>query len=1030
MSPQSSLAANQQTGEQQQQPKPRLIRQQPAPQQQPAQFQRLPQPQPQFTRSRPPQQQALLSGQQLAAGNNINNEQQLNNQQPPSADQFRPPADPFQPRFQRLRTPPGGTNQEQFLSSQQQPQLHPLAPLPLPLPPPPPPPPQAQPSGSSAAPASTQFGQQNQRQQQQQQTNNGFQLAVPTLSAFDLSSLANLANQAQFSPQQQQTQPQQPFRRLPQAQQQQQQQQRANNNNQNPFDQRQPQNSGFVPRNPAAPFAANSQTELPFVRQVFRPAQQPAEVQPAAPLSPLDVGSGQQEGERASQRPTPPPLFVPGRTISANGNNNNKVTRLVESGFSPMQSNLAAQSGREVFFEPATNSANRFNTNQQQSRNQSRPSAQSNLNPDQQQQQQARKPPVRRPSQRPQLPAANQQRQQSDVIRLASSAIQAANEGLASLSSATTTTQSSSSLAPLATTTAASPTTTSRDTELGSSSSTPAGLGLFAPTFEQPATTTATTSASTLAQPPTGGEQSDGRRATPAQSSSQPPRSSASFFALTSAATSSPSSFSPALPINQAVAASGGRRRIPVRGQQSSTANGQSRAQTTTPANFFGQSSAPTTTTSPLTTTTTQRQPSSSPHSPVRRPEIEEFYETIGGNLNGGPSTTIDGFGAPSRGQAAQSQSSSSQTSSGSREQAPPTTPAGEFYGSRLSSEQPSQPSSNQEPAVAAAPARQSEPVPTQQQAPVLVPVTYLTTLTYLTTVLHGTHTLETSHESVVKSTELATLNAQLMDQIEHRRPLIEPTATLGLSSKTKGKGTTIVNLKSLVSAFNQELVDALAGQPQQEQVRPTATASPASQPKTVGLADLQAAKKSLLTEYVYSYTINNSRQNVEPVTSVRSELVTASLSNQQLLQHLQRLAPAAGGEAASGLAQPIDSNGLLRVNNLDGREETQLNLGKCCAFLSPPPFVSISLGSPAAAAATLLASWRLNEIRGRTFLASVQDSDSTFAGQTSERKKADQSPPAVRELATGDAANQLRWVINGAAANYAGGDHQFACCR
>lgn len=944
------------SGGQANEPKARLVRQQPAPQQ----FQRIPQ-----------------------------------QQQQPALDSFRSgaaqaqPTDPFQPRFQRLRTPPGG-NQEQFLS-QQNPGLAPLPPLPVPLPPPPPPP-----SGSSSnaptASSTGQFGQPtNQRQQQQQANNNGFQFGVPTLSAFDLSSLANLANQqAQFS----QQQPQQPFRRLPQqVNNNQQQQQRASNNNPL-FDQRQ-QQQNFLSRNPS-PFPSASQTELPFVRQVFRPAQAPQQQPAASELLDLAAQPPAQDGQ-GSQRPTPPPLFVPGRTINANtnsnsansNNNSNKITRLVESGFSPMQSN-ANQPSREVFFEPATNSANRLSANNQQRNQPARPSAtgaQSNPTQNQQparqqpaeqqqqpQQLQQRKPPVRRPSQRPQLPAVNQQQQQlqSDVIRLASSAIQSANEGLAAAfastpsgpeippaqtTTTTTTTQGSSSFVPV-TTTAQS---TTRDDLAGSS--TPASSSSLGLTTVESAAAAATTT-STQAESSSSASSSSGRRATPG---SGPLRSSASsFFALTSAATSSPTSFSPALPINAAVAASAaGRRRIPVRGGQQ-TASSQSRSPTTTPANFFSQpATTTTTTTTPLTTTTTTATATSSTTTAqrnqqnVRRPEIEEFYETIGGNLNGG-ATTIDGFGAPSRGQVL---SSSSSSNSQAPVEQPPTTPSGEFYGSRLSSSSDSssnQPEANQQPAPKAVeqpavgspqqpqqPQQQQQPQP-QQQAPVLVPVTYMTTLTYLTTVLHGTHTLETSHESVVKSTELATLNAQLMDQIEHRKPLIEPTATLSLSSRTKGKGTTIVNLKSVVSAFNQELVDALAGQPppppSQEQaasLRPTAATQQRQQLRTLELADLESAKKSLLTEYVYSYTIKQQQQpdDQPAATSVRTELVTASADNQQLMQHLQQLA-----SVSAGLAQPIDSNGLLRVNNLDGREEMQLNLGKCCFSHSCNFFSLLSL--------------------------------------------------------------------------------------
>lgn len=435
----------------------------------------------------------------------------------------------------------------------------------------------------------------------------------------------------------------------------------------------------------------------------------------------------------------------------------------------------------------------------------------------------------------------------------------------------------------------------------------------------------------------------------------------------------------------------------------------------------------------------------------MRRPEIEEFYETIGGggfssaSLN--EATTIDGFGAPSRLQGASSSSSGNspaQATTTSASIITTTTNAnansnsGDLYGSRLSAgnNSPQSASENESTTAASqsqsqsqrqnqeqsAASRQQAQAQSQSQAarqpavmasvmeigqiqPVMVPVTYLTTMTYLTTVVHGTHTLETSHESLVKSTELATLNAQLMEQIEHKLPLIEPTATVSLSSKTKGKGTTIVNLKSAVSAYNEELVEALgvanvlnSNQASSTRIQPTAllelplsTASPQATPIGAGgaignrltsnkfkqpnrqrqrpggaggsssasqqaansalldLSDLQEAKKSLITEFVYMYTIKpvdlgNSAALEPATTSIRSEFVTASQQPPVLAfgsapgsvesadQLLSKLANGHQSAAANGAGHLIDSNGILRINQALASSDqlAPINLGKC----------------------------------------------------------------------------------------------------
>lgn len=242
------------------------------------------------------------------------------------------------------------------------------------------------------------------------------------------------------------------------------------------------------------------------------------------------------------------------------------------------------------------------------------------------------------------------------------------------------------------------------------------------------------------------------------------------------------------------------------------------------------------------------------------------------------------------------------------------------------------EPGSNEKP-----PSGGQQPAGTSNQPAVLVPVTYMTTLTYLTTVLHGTHTLETSHESTIKSTELATLNAHLMDQIEHRRALIEPTATISVSSKTKGKGTTIVNLKSAVSAYNQELVEALGVQssavPSATQVAPSAAAPQAKTSnvrhrasRTLELAEVEEARKSLVTELLYLYTMRpvGAQQDAGiEATSVRSELIPGkTLDSGELLRYL-------AAEQASG-TQLIDSNGFMRLESRRPDDmRSAINLGK-----------------------------------------------------------------------------------------------------
>lgn len=212
------------------------------------------------------------------------------------------------------------------------------------------------------------------------------------------------------------------------------------------------------------------------------------------------------------------------------------------------------------------------------------------------------------------------------------------------------------------------------------------------------------------------------------------------------------------------------------------------------------------------------------------------------------------------------------------------------------------------------------------------------------------------SHESVAKSTELATLNAQLMDQIEHRRPIIEPTATIQVSTRTKGKATTIVNLKSAVSAYNQELVEALGVAPLgvatssieglasallptgsgiESQIRPTQTlnSQPNMQtpiiksPSVIDLADLEGAKKTLVTELVYQYTfrpagppgvIEGATNNlVDPTTSLRSETLAA-----------KSLEPGELANLIVNKQQTIDKNGLLRLE-LAEADAKAINLGK-----------------------------------------------------------------------------------------------------
>lgn len=835
---------------------------------------------------------------------------------------------------------------------------------------------------------------------------------LPTLSAFDLSSLANLANQAGTgnSLQQQNQQSQATFtRRLPLSTQQQ-------------------QPSRVV----ASSQSLSNPTELPFIRQVFRPSSDQSG-QPVDQASQL-IG-GDHSSASTSGRPTPPPLFVPhsqsGRRFSSSNGAQQAGSRPRSSplldpssngGFSPMRpaaqeqpsSQQSAQSNaqptrEQVFFEPTNlnrlQSTPTASVQQQQPGSSNRIVAPSNgsntrtnvsnglsIMDQTANSGNRRRAPARRPSQRPSLPIINSQQQQqqtNDVIRLASSAIQAANEGLALVGSPST--QASS-----ASTASSEPTISS-----GTSSSSPA--------------TTAATSGSTVSTSPlvttTLTEQPvtiSGRR------NAAPLRSSANIFALTSLATSAPSSFSPALPINAAMAAVGGRRRIPVRPQNS---NSQSRSTAIASLAATQATTLPTTLTTAPITTSTQQPPFSSSHSPirsstrgstsVRRPELEEFYETISSAGNPSSMTTqIDAFGSSS--------ASSGQTASlvpriaGSTSTTSATTLAAtnsdnDSFGSRLSgsigssgldqsnpgslNEHQLRPTINEQLSSEAehhssnthtnqnSNEHQSQhnvqsnqnqnQGPNQQQAgPVLVPVTYMTTLTYLTTVLHGTHTLQTSHESTVRSTELATLNAQLMDQIEHRRPLIEPTATMSVSSKTKGKGTTIVNLKSAVSAYNQELVEALGVQAtsaptiippmdlQPVAVGTTTTTTSNSVgfsdnelqannnnnkirvSRTVDLNDLEGAQgKSLMTELHYYYTMRPasgigsqiSGQTID-VTSVRSELIGAkSLDSNELLGVL--VADQTDGN------QIIDSNGMLRLH-----ERPAIILGK---FILSYPILS-----------------------------------------------------------------------------------------
>jgi len=412
----------------------------------------------------------------------------------------------------------------------------------------------------------------------------------------------------------------------------------------------------------------------------------------------------------------------------------------------------------------------------------------------------------------------------------------------------------------------------------------------------------------------------------------------------------------------------------------------------------------------------------------VRRPEAEEFYETIGGGgqPNGfgqlvphtaghAHSAQIDGF-ASAAGPATSERPLPTTTTDaygsrlagggGARREPPPAAESGawpEGAGPRDSqpagSSQPAQQtnrapqSSPSQPQAQFQPQAQSQPQQQQpqqqQQQPVVVPVTYVTTLTYLTTVLHGTHTLETSHEQVERSTKLATLNAQLMDQIEHRLPLIEPTATLALSSRTKGRGTTMVNLKSAVSAYNQELVEAL-GQPglqptslpsvppapAEPQQASAATSGEQSAPevepqqvqqvavsrqgrpssvaavgrvrpsRTVDLRELQEARKQLLTEYVYSFTMRpQDNEQTGPgeraaASVLRSELVRGPpLDAGQLMNELAaRMASGQPEQQVAGRPQLglIDSNGLLRVGGNAPDDSlssalgaNQINLGK-----------------------------------------------------------------------------------------------------
>lgn len=964
-------------------------------------------------------------------------------------------------RFQRIRVASGGNNEQQQQQQQQQPSG--LLPMP-PLPPP-------------------QFPVNPMPQIMQQQGNNRQQ--TPTLSAFDLSSLTNLANQAGngFSQvqsasqsQQQQQQPQQPAftRRIPamnqnnQQQQQQQQQnfQRINGPNQNQ-NQIQNQNQNSL---------SQSQTELPFIRQVFRPVVEPEQQQSQA--------------QSSGGRPTPPPIFVPGASQPQRIQQQQQrpVSVANQNGFAPMtraninlqeqarlqqqqqqltnnagQNNLRAS--EQVFFEPSSqaqltrsqssslatslnapnsNSINNNNNfariqpitnNQQQGRliplnNQqpnlqmttTRPQSQQfqqQLQQQQQQQQQqaaqaSRRAPPRRPSQRPQLPQFSPS---NDVVRLAaqqqpqSSSTSVASD-ISSTGPTTPTSVSSSSTGfpsePIVNSTpdsqltstagsSASSVFSSTSHDIGHLSSSPFASSTHQPnqfgsilnewtsttsssTTESPAQTTPTTT-TTTGQPAINSEQ--GRRYSVA-----PPlvRSSANIFALTSLQpTSAPSSFSPALPINQAAGASAsGRRRIPIRPM--SGGRGQQPVQATTTPLSSPLSSSTTTTTSttqlpPLATTTQS--------SSVRKPEIEEFYETIAqqgnnqfgspsgiGNLGSALTTQIDAFGSASRPKkqqqqaaAASSTTAATTTQANSSERDSPAGP--DLYGSRLpavsANEQfaspadsiPTNNNNNVENVQQANVNGNLQREPQQQQAasPVLVPVTYMTILTYLTTVLHGTHTLETSHESTVKSTQLATLNAQLMDQIEHRKPLIEPTMTLAVSSKTKGKGTTLVNLKSLVSAYNEELVEAL-GQQQQatstlinplttvqptatfaSEVEPTAVAKlAANEPAVLGLADLQNARKSLVTELTYHYTIkplqaaNNNQASID-TTSVRSELVNAkSLEADELAQII----------GSKQQAQLIDANGLLQLEN-PTKQQQVINLGKYL-FISVPTKIIICL--------------------------------------------------------------------------------------
>lgn len=961
----------------------RAPRQQPAGPQRAGNFNAAQQQQQQQQRAR--QQQANRPPNQLVSAQSNTIEHTLDT--PP----FRGQAGvEMQPRFQRLRTPPGGPG-EQFINNGQ-------------------PPLQFQPNQNN----------QNRQPPQMQLPPNpnaqNQQLGVPTLSAFEMASLTNLANQAQFGAQNQANgQQQQPpsFRRIPAQQLQQAQNQRANQGgfegvsgngqrglaipvlNQVPNPQlNNGNNNNNANANGNGPFMG-SQTELPFIRQVFRPVSS----QPESARGPPEQAGGESEPlpaqpaneqENRGSRPTPPPLFVPGRQPAVN-----KVTRLVESGFMPNAGQLGA---REVFFEPSQSQANR-NQAGPRGRGTTQPLVRGPPVSEPTGQLERRKPPVRRPSQRPQVPQANNAPMRpmqpepfgppqpqpapsspTDVIRLAANAIQAANEGLTSLSG-----QPADSATP------------------ASGFGRPGGFATpadqIAPSEAPVSTQSVPVSSTSQSRPPSTTSEpaatttaSSGAESSPAMAgrrAAQPLlRTSANFFTLTSAATSSPTSFSPALPINAAVAASGGRRRIPVRNSGQSFAGQQPAGAARLPAGPQTTTMAAVGNPAPLATTTQSPQPSSSRAS-VRRPEIEEFYETIGAtgpfpsSLNA--ATTIDGFGVPSKQPAPEVPVTTTTTLA-----------SNDLYGSRLSAgaaaasesvsteQEPArssteasrvrQPEPERESASAPEPAQQQ---PQQQQpqlqtslvSPVMVPVTYMTTFTYLTTVLHGTHTLETSHESVVRSTELATLNAQLMDQIEHRLPLIQPTATLSMSSKTKGRGTTIVNLKSAVSAYNQELVEALgvntlpasssAGANQQQLA--TALAQPADKPskqmvnqqqqlrgsnngninnnnkplnrasRTVDLHELQEAKKSLLTEFVYLYTMKPVDGSVQPsqlVTSVRSEMFTGTpLDGNELMSLVAQQSNNNNNNQAG--VQLIDSDGLLRIN-----QEAQLapvNLGKCC---------------------------------------------------------------------------------------------------